>query len=121
MYRRLSHSLTWLRHLARATDQSGRLVDCPSCGWDFVNPVAWDERGETHWWIRLRCGECALVREVEVTNSEAQRFDRDLDRGLAHIAAAADRLDRAHMKAVADALTVALERDLLGPIDFVLR
>ena len=121
MYRQLSCRLSRLRRLARATSPTGRLVDCPTCDSDFVNPVAWEERGETHWWIRLRCGECAFLREVEVTNSEACRFDSDLDRGVARIAAAVDRLERARMQATADALIVGLERDLITPGDFVRR
>jgi hypothetical protein len=121
MNRQLSRRLSRLRRLARATSPNGRLVDCPACGSDFVNPVAWEERGETHWWIRLRCGECAFTREVEVPNSEACHFDSDLDRGVAHIAAAVDRLERARMKAAADALIIALERDLITPGDFVRR
>jgi len=121
MYRQLSRRLSRLRRPARATGANGRLVDCPDCGSDFVTPVAWAERGETHWWIRLRCGECAFTREVEVTNSEARRFDRDLDRGLAQISAAIDRLEQARMTAAAHALIVALERDLIGPGDFARR
>jgi hypothetical protein len=121
MHRLLSRPIAWLRRLAGPTTPFPRLVDCPHCGCDYVNPAAWEERGETHWWIRLRCGACDLVREVEVTNGEAERFDRDLDRGLAHIAAAIDRLERARMRAAVDALSVALERDLIGPSDFVRR
>jgi hypothetical protein len=71
-----------------------RLVDCERCGCDFVTPVAWHEQGESHWWIRLRCGQCDLVREVEVTDVEAARFDQQLDRGLADIAAALARNKR---------------------------
>jgi hypothetical protein len=68
--------------------------------------------------MRLRCGECGLVREVEVTDEEAQRFDRELDRGLDEIAAAVVRLDRERMIAEADAITAALEHDLIDPGDF---
>jgi hypothetical protein len=111
----------WLEHLGQLADPTyptqGRLVVCECCGSDFVNPTAWRERGETHWWIRLRCGECGVVREVEVSN-EARRFDRDLDRGQVKIAAALARLDRERMIADCDALTAALERDLIGPGDF---
>jgi hypothetical protein len=95
-----------------------RLVVCERCDSDFVNPAAWHERGETHWWIRLRCGECGVVREVEVSNEEARRFDRDLDRGQVKIAAAVARLDRERMIADCAALTAALERDLIDPGDF---
>jgi ribosomal protein S27AE len=95
-----------------------RLVVCGRCGRDFVNPVSWHELDETRWWIRLRCGECGVVREVEVTNEEARRFESQLDRGVRQIAASAARLDRARMIADADTLTAALARDLIDPSDF---
>jgi len=73
---------------------------------------------ESTWWIRLRCGACGSVREVEASNEEAGRLDADLDRGLNEIAAVIAKLDRAEMAAASDALTAALERDLVGPDDF---
>ena len=95
-----------------------RLVVCVGCHADFVNPVSWHELSETHWWIRLRCGECGFVREVEVTNEEAQSFEHELDRGVEQIAAAFVRLDRERMIADSDAMKAALERDLIDPGDF---
>ena len=95
-----------------------RLVDCGRCGSDFVNPVSWHESGETHWWIRLRCGECGVVREMEVSNDDAKRFDGDLDRGQARIVATVARLDRERMIADCDTLAAALKRDLIDPDDF---
>ena len=108
-----------LRRLARPAHRlQSRLVVCVGCHADFVNPVSWHEVSETHWWIRLRCGECGFVREVEVTNEEAQRFEHELDRGVKQIAAAFVRLDRQRMIADSDAMTAALERDLIDPGDF---
>jgi hypothetical protein len=108
-----------LRRLARRAHRlQSRLVVCVGCYADCVNPVSWHELSETHWWIRLRCGECGFVREVEVTNEEAQRFERELDRGVKQIAAAFVRLDRERMIADSDAMTAALERDLIDPGDF---
>jgi hypothetical protein len=94
------------------------LVVCQTCGSDFVNPVLWHEQGQADWWIRLRCGGCGLVREVEVSNDEAERYDAELDRGVAKIASTLATLDRARMVADADTLKTALERDLIGPGDF---
>jgi hypothetical protein len=94
------------------------LVVCQTCGSDFVNPVSWHEQGQADWWIRLRCGGCGLVREVEVSNDEAERYDAELNHGMAKIASALARLDRARMVAEADTLKTALERDLIGPADF---
>lgn len=108
-----------LGRLARPAHRvQSRLVVCVGCHADFVNPVSWHEQSETHWWIRLRCGECGLVREVEVTDEEAQRFEHELDRGVKQIAAAFVRLDRARMIADSDTMTAALERDLVDPDDF---
>ena len=108
-----------LRRLAGPTYRSRqRLVVCERCHADFVNPVSWHELGETRWWIRLRCGECGFVREVEVADDDAQRFEHELDRGVRQIAAALLRLDRERMIAESDAMTVALERDLIDPGDF---
>jgi hypothetical protein len=97
---------------------SSRLIRCQRCRLDLANPVAWREDDGSHWWIRLRCGGCGSVREVVVPDEDAQRLDRDLDRGLERIATALFRLDRATMRAEADTLTAALERDLIGPEDF---
>lgn len=95
-----------------------QLGDCERCDSGYVVPVAWHENGESGWWIRLRCGECAFVREVEVSNEEAQRFERELDRGVQDIAATVARIARERMIADADALTTALQRDLIDPGDF---
>lgn len=72
----------------------GRLVACGHCGSEFVNPVAWHPLDDEHWWIRVRCGQCGSVRELEVSDDEAARFDRELDRGVAHIAATVARIER---------------------------
>jgi hypothetical protein len=94
------------------------LLVCHACGSDFVNPVSWHEQGEANWWIRLRCGGCGFVREVEASNDEAERYDAELHRGIAKIAATLASLDRARMLAEADTLRIAFERDLIGPGDF---
>jgi hypothetical protein len=96
MLRKISRLLRPARHL-RGPRQAirNRLINCWICGSEFVNPVFWHERDETHWWIRLRCGECGAVREVVVSNEDAKRFDDDLDRGVAKIGATVARLDRA--------------------------
>jgi hypothetical protein len=94
------------------------LVVCDRCGADFVNPVSWHEADDVHWWIRLRCGQCGRVREVELTDEQAQGYDRELARGAAAVAAALVRLEQERMVADFDTLTAALERDLIGPDDF---
>jgi hypothetical protein len=97
---------------------SARLVDCVCCDSDYVIPVAWEECGKSGWWIRVRCGECGFVRDIEVSNEDAKRFERDLDRGVHDIAAAVARRERERMIVDANALISALRRDLIDPGDF---
>jgi hypothetical protein len=94
------------------------LAVCQNCGFDFVNPVSWHEQSEAEWWIRLRCGGCGLVREVEVSNEEADRYDAELNRGMAQIASTLADLDHSRMVAEAAAFKTALDHDLIGPCDF---
>jgi uncharacterized Zn finger protein len=96
-----------------------RLIHCPECGTDTANPVRWHEHDHAHWWIRLRCGECAAVRDLIVTDDEAERLDRDLQPGVTKIAVTVIGLERARMRADVATLTAALERDLIAPEDFV--
>lgn len=95
-----------------------RLGDCERCDSDYVVPVAWEESGELGWWIRVRCGECAFVRDVEVSNEEAKHFERELDRGVQDLARTLARLERERMIADTAALATALQRDLIDPGDF---
>jgi hypothetical protein len=56
--------------------------------------------------------------EVELADEQAQRYERELTRGVAEVAAALARLEQECMIADSDTLTAALERDLIGPDDF---
>ena len=71
--------------LSRALGRPSRpaeddLHHCAACGKDYVNPVDWEPVTPEAWWMRLRCGECEVWREVTVTNKVAERFDVELDR-----------------------------------------
>jgi hypothetical protein len=106
------------RWLARRAVRRGELVVCGACASAYVNPVAWEERGDRRWWIRLRCGECGARRELVVDNDTAQRFDRELDRGVRVIAAVVERLESERMEHDAETLATALRLDLISPGDF---
>ena len=63
------------------------------------------ENGASHWWIRLRCGQYGVVRDIEtVSNEEAARFERELDPGVTDVAATVAHIEREG----ADAPTAAL-------------
>jgi hypothetical protein len=94
------------------------LMRCAQCGSDFVSPVDWAERGETSWWMRLRCGQCGETREVFVSQETAERYDRALDRTSQPIASTLSRLERERMAADVEAFATALDLDLIDAADF---
>ena len=91
---------------------------CAACGADFVNPVEWSAIEDHSWWMLLRCAQCEEMREVTVSNAEAQRYDEALDERADPIARAIRKLDLERMAATVESLIVALQRDLIGPADF---
>ena len=91
---------------------------CSCCRSDFVVPVDWEEADDTHWWIRLRCGECEHVREVTVEDEVAQRFDRALEASMVALRAAVASIDRKTMEHDLDTLIGALAYDLINASDF---
>jgi hypothetical protein len=84
-------------------------------------PVWWEEVDDQHWHMLLRCAQCETYRDVTVGNDVAKRYEQDLQRGTAEIAATLERSDRARMLAELPALIAALERDLIDAADFALR
>jgi hypothetical protein len=95
-----------------------RLEVCTSCDSDYVHPLEWSERGDEHWWMLLRCGECGTEREVTVANRVAQRFGEDLDAAEREIERVVGRLDADRMAREVEVFTAALARDLIDPADF---
>jgi hypothetical protein len=66
----------------------------------------------------LRCGECAVSREVTVTNAEADRFERALHARASLLAGAARRLEHERLSEEVSAFVTALERDLIDADSF---
>jgi hypothetical protein len=118
---RSSRDLNWLSRVlpwSRGPDVDLALEYCAFCGRDFVNPVDWEPVTSESWWMLLRCGDCHTFREVTVTNALAERFDRELDRRMNVPHRELCKLDSEHMRGQAEALIVALGRDLIDAADF---
>jgi hypothetical protein len=85
------------RHLSAsaAPAPDAGLVVCVACRRDFVNPVEWEPVGDARWWILLRCGQCGVMREVTVSDGDAQCFDAALNQRAVPIERAVERLSGA--------------------------
>jgi uncharacterized Zn finger protein len=94
------------------------LADCPACGADFVHPVEWSPQDSEHWRMLLRCGACGASREATVTDDDAVRFDRDLDRAEAGMRRDADLLSQEQLAEEAERFATALALDLIDAEDF---
>jgi hypothetical protein len=80
--------------------------------------VSWEETDSDHWHMLLRCAACETYRDVVVSNDVAKRYEEDLRRGMAEIAAELERSDRARMALEVDVFVAALDRDLIDAEDF---
>ena len=77
---------------ARRTPSPGPgLQECPVCHDDYVVPVWWEGLEGDRWHMLLRCAQCETYREVVVADDVARVYERDLERGMAEIAAALER------------------------------
>ena len=116
-----AHLVRWLAGPVQEIPGWGaRFVVCQLCRAEAVVPVNWEDGGD-RWWIALRCGNCGARREVTLDDGEASALDRALDRGVNQIARTVEELERRRLLAEIDALSVALERDLIGADDFARR
>ena len=94
------------------------VLACPACGSDRFCPIEWGPAGDHHWWLLLRCGECQAWVQATVGNEQAAALDVELDRQQAEISDALASLEAERMAADVDALTTALELDLVDADDF---
>jgi hypothetical protein len=111
-------ALNRLRARRTGRDPDVHLERCAMCATDFAYPVDWEPVGETHWWMRLRCGACDTWREVTVTNDVAARFDVELDRRLDLLSRAVHRVDSRQMAADVEKMILAIQHGLIDAADF---
>ena len=119
MFKRLRRRSGHRKHRAGIASAPGSgLQVCADCHADYVHPVEWNEDGDEHWWMRLRCGECRAEREVTVPDDVATQYGEDLDSALREIGREATRLDRERMAGETEIFVAALYHDLIMARDF---
>jgi transcription elongation factor Elf1 len=52
---------------------------CDGCNSDFVSPITYDYLGNEKFWMLIRCGVCEMSKEVIVTQSVADSYEKNLE------------------------------------------
>ncbi len=91
---------------------------CDHCRSPLVQPVAGAERVPGLWDMTLRCPECERVTEVLTDAATVERYEHELDRGLAALQREMDDFARRSFEEEIERFVAALEADAILPMDF---
>ena len=91
---------------------------CDKCESELVYPVDWEEAGDTHWHVTLRCPNCEWNGTGVYEQDVVERFDEELDRGTEALVRDLKHLMQANMEDEIDRFVSALEADHIIPEDF---
>ena len=103
---------------AAAAARTPTRTGAPCAAVTLVYPIDWDRSGPASWTLILRCPECETRREVMLGRASVEEFNRELYHGAQAIAREADRMTRSNFEDEVERIVVALEHDLILPMDF---
>jgi hypothetical protein len=101
-----------------STEPAADLHLCGTCESELVYPVDWDEAGETHWEVTLRCPNCEWSGTGVFEQDIVERFDEQLDRGTEALVRDLRQLMTANMEEEIDRFVSALQAGHIMPEDF---
>lgn len=91
---------------------------CPACESATVYPLTWEESGDEHWEMTLRCPNCEWQSTGIFEQQLVERLEEILDDGTDALVRDLRRLTQANMEEEVERLVHALENDLILPMDF---
>ncbi len=91
---------------------------CGGCESELVYPVDWEEAGDTHWEVTLRCPNCEWSGTGVFEQDVVERFDEELDRGTEALVRDLKRLMQANMEDEIERFVSALQDGHIIPEDF---
>ena len=91
---------------------------CETCDSELVYPVDWEEAGETHWEVTLRCPNCEWTGVGVFEQDVVERFDEELDRGTEALVRDLKRVMQANMEDEIERFVSALHDGHIVPDDF---
>jgi hypothetical protein len=105
-------------HRPAAAEPIEDLHLCGACESELVYPVDWDEAGETHWEVTLRCPNCEWSGTGVFEQDIVERFDEELDRGTEALVRDLKQLMTANMEEEIERFVAALDANHIVPEDF---
>jgi hypothetical protein len=91
---------------------------CSTCESELVYPVDWEEVGDTHWEVHLRCPNCEWAATGVFEQDVVERFDEELDRGTEALVRDLKRMMQANMEDEIERFVHALRAGHIVPEDF---
>jgi hypothetical protein len=91
---------------------------CRTCASPLVYPTAWEEVGERHCRLTLRCPNCERAAGGLYRYRAVERLDRELDRGTRALTRDLQQLAHANMEEDCERFIAAVHRDHILPMDF---
>lgn len=104
--------------LGAETTPADRLHVCPECNSQLVQPVEWSEVNGGSWELMLQCPNCRWISDGIFTRAQIDKFEEQLDEGLADMLSDLRRLTEANMTEEIDLFVRALAADCILPEDF---
>jgi hypothetical protein len=103
---------------AAGPEADGDVHLCPLCRSALVYPLDWRRNDEATWNLTLRCPNCETQRDVTLGRQGVEEFNRELYHGAQALAREAEIVTRRNFEEEAQKIVVALDRDLIQPMDF---
>ncbi len=91
---------------------------CPECVSGLVYPTMWEEAGDAHWTLQLRCPNCEWTDEGAFDTETVERLDQELDEGAQALVRDLRALTHANMEEELERFVRALDEDQILPMDF---
>jgi hypothetical protein len=91
---------------------------CAACSSHLVQLTAFEDAGDRHWHLTLRCPECWATSWCTVPDEACAELDHELDRGVAALLAALAEVQREIMAHDIDTFVAALAAGFVLPEDF---
>jgi phage-related protein len=99
-------------------DPAQDLHVCGTCDSELVYPTDWEEVGETHWEVILRCPNCEWTGTGVFDQDTVEAFDEALDRGTEALVRDLKRMMQANMEDEIERFVNALQHGHIVPEDF---